>query len=140
MSSNLLTVHRFLLLSTGLMLVLIGFAYCLDPNLLLSRYDINVLGTSEDNMFRGAYGGLFITLGAAIACGFWWRNYRLMATVLGLLFMGGFALGRLASLALAGIPHEQILGLFVFEVMATVMFAGLLVIDRRSFQTVPTQA
>ena len=42
---------------TGLLLTFIGLAYCIDPNLLLARYDLSVNGASEDNMYRGAYGG-----------------------------------------------------------------------------------
>ncbi len=119
-------IQRCLLLVTGAMLAGIGLAYCLDPNLLLARYDINVTGISEDNMYRGAYGGLFITLGLAIGYGFIKETFRSTATLLGLLFMGGFALGRIASIASVGVPHDQIMGLLIFEVVMSVLFAWLL--------------
>lgn len=118
-----ITIQRYLLLITGGMLASIGFAYCIDPNLLLARYNISVTGVSEDNMYRGAYGGLFITLGIAIGFGFIKDSFRGTATLLALLFMGGFALGRIASVATLGMPHQQITSLLIFEAVLTVFFA-----------------
>ena len=119
------TVHRFLLLFTGATLALIGIAYCLDPNLLLSRYEISVAGVSEDNMYRGAYGGLFITLGMAIGYGFFSAQFRQTATLIALVFMSGFAIGRVASIVSLGTPHEQIVGLLVFEIVFAAVFGWL---------------
>ena len=121
-------MHRYLLLVTGALLMVIGLAYCLDPNLLLGRYELAVVGASEDSMYRGAYGGLFLTLGAAVAFGFS-TTHRRNATLLAMLFMGGFALGRLVSIVAAGMPHPQIVGLLLFEVVSVVVFAGLLMAD-----------
>ena len=123
--------HRYLLLLTGLGLTVIGVAYCVDPNLLLARYDLGVAGASEDNMYRGAYGGLFVAVGAAIGFGFFSSSFRGTATILALLFMGGFAFGRLASIAAVGVPHERIVGLLAFEIVSVALFAWLL-LRRRS--------
>ncbi|MEM8767419.1 MAG: DUF4345 domain-containing protein [Pseudomonadota bacterium] len=127
-------IHRYLLLGVGATLVAIGAAYCLDPNLLLARYEIAVGDASSDNMYRGAYGGLFLTLGAAMACGFFVESFRNNATWLAILFMGGFALGRLASIAAVGMPQEQILGLLIFEISAVVVFTGLLFAPSRGLE------
>ncbi len=120
-------IHRYVLLLTGVTLVLIGVAYCIDPNLLLARYELSVAGASEDNMYRGAYGGLFITTGAAIAYGFFTKTFRQASTIIALLFMGGFALGRIASILALGIPHQQIVGLLVFEIVSSAVFIWLLI-------------
>ena len=119
-------INRYLLLFTGVTIALIGLAYCVDPNLLLSRYGITVVGISEDNMYRGAYGGLFVTLGIAMAYGFFSAQFQRSATLLALLFMGGFAIGRVASIALVGMPHDQILSLLIFEIATSITFAWLL--------------
>lgn len=124
------TVQRYLLLFTGATLALIGLAYCVDPNILLSRYEINVVDVSEDNMYRGAYGGLFVTLGLAIGYGFFSKPLRRTATVIGLLFMAGFAVGRASSIISLGMPHEQIVGLFVFELVWAAAFGWLLVSEK----------
>ncbi|MEM9621164.1 MAG: DUF4345 domain-containing protein [Pseudomonadota bacterium] len=119
-------VQRYLLLFIGLTLVGIGLAYCIDPDLLLARYDLRAEGASADSMYRGAYGGLFVALGMAISCGFLLTTFRQTATLLALLFMGGFALGRLASLLALGLPHPQIFSLLVFEVVTALACAWLL--------------
>lgn len=119
------SLQRYLLLAVGATVACIGLAYTADPNLLLGRYEISVAGVSEDNMYRGAYGGLFLTLGLAIAYGFFSATFRRMSTLIAFLFMCGFALGRIASITLAGIPHEQIVGLLAFEVVTTAIFGWL---------------
>ncbi len=120
------TILRGLLLFTGVTLTLIGLAYCIDPNLLLARYELGVTGVSDDNMYRGAYGGLFLSFGMAIGYGFFAPAFRRTSAVIALLFMGGFAIGRISSIAAAGIPHEQIVGLLVFEIVSVAVFAWLL--------------
>ena len=119
--------QRYFLLLTGVALVLIGFAYCVDPNFLLARYELSVAGTSEDNMYRGAYGGLFVTVGAAVAFGFHSPSFRQTSTIIALLFMGGFAIGRIASILALGMPHEQIIGLLLFELVSSAVFVWFLV-------------
>ena len=132
------TFHRYLLGLTGIMLCLIGIAYCIDPNLLLGRYDLGVVGASEDNMYRGAYGGLFISLGAAITYGFYSASFRRTATLMALLFMSGFAAGRLVSVFATGLPHEQILNLLAFEIVTTLLFAWALITPQATAaQTTP---
>lgn len=124
MSSN---IQRYFLLLTGATLALIGLAYCIDPNFLLSRYDLSVESVSDDNMYRGAYGGLFITCGVAISYGFFSRTFTQTATLIALLFMGGFALGRVSSILALGMPHDSIVGLLLFEVVSTVVFLWFLI-------------
>ena len=123
--------HRGLLFLTGATVAFIGIAYCIDPNLLLSRYDLAVSGVSDDNMYRGAYGGLFIVLGIAIGYGALSTSFRQTATLIALLFMGGFALGRFSSILLVGMPHDQIVGLLLFEVFSALAFTWLLISDRK---------
>ena len=123
-------IHRYLLLFTGTSLAFIGLAYCVDPNLLLARYGLSVAGASEDSMYRGAYGGLFLTLGAAIALGFFSEGFRRTATIIALLFMSGFAAGRLASVSALGLPHENVLGLLVFEIVTAALFGWFLFSQR----------
>ena len=125
------SIHRGLLFLIGLTLVFIGITYCVDPNLLLARYALAVTGVSDDNMYRGAYGGLFIALGVAIGYGALSASFRQTATLIALLFMGGFALGRIASVLAVGIPHDQILSLLMFELASSLALAWFLVGARK---------
>ncbi len=120
------SAHRYLLLILGLSLAVIGLAYCIDPNLLLARYELAAESSSEDNMYRGAYGGLFLTLGTAIAFGFLSASFRQPATLIALLFMSGFALGRIASIIAVGMPHGQIMNLLVVELLSSAMLTWFL--------------
>ncbi|MEM1403420.1 MAG: DUF4345 domain-containing protein [Pseudomonadota bacterium] len=126
-------LQRYFLLFTGISLSAIGIAYIADPNLLLQRYDLAVAGVSDDNMYRGAYGGLFVTMGIAISLGFKSPAFRQTATLITLLFMGGFAFGRIASIVAVGTPHEQIAGLLSFELIASAACLWFL-LSRRSSQ------
>lgn len=123
----MLIINRYLLILVGVTIILIGLAYCVDPNLLLERYGLTTSNVSEDNVYRGAYGGLFLTLGFAITYGFFSTSFRYTSTMIAALFMGGFAAGRVASIVSLGMPHEQIVGLLIFEIVTTLAFAWLLV-------------
>ena len=129
-------LHAILLLLTGITLVGIGLVYCIDPNLLLARYGLDVSSVSDDNMYRGAYGGLFITLGASIGYGFVNRAFRKTATVIAMLFMGGFAIGRISSIVALGLPHDNIVSLLIFELVSVAAFGWLLWYER----VLPAQA
>ena len=125
-------LQRYSLMLIGAAVALIGIAYCLDPNLLLARYELSVNGASDDNMYRGAYGGLFITLGVAVAYGFLSESFRRTSTLIALLFMGGFAIGRAASILAEGFPHQQIVSLFVFEIASAALLAWFLLPAREA--------
>lgn len=125
------TIQRYFVLLTGLTLTAIGLAYCIDPGLLLARYELGIDSVSHDNMYRGAYGGVFITIGLCIALGFRSEQHRAQATWLVLLIMGGFAIGRLASIAAVGLPHPQILSLLGFEIVSSVVCAYFLIAGQR---------
>ncbi len=125
-------IQRYSLLMIGVTLAAIGVVYSIDPNLLLSRYELSVAGASEDNMYRGAYGGLFITLGAAVSFGYFAESFRQTATIIALLFMGGFALGRIASIIALGMPHQLIVGLLMFEIVSSALFIYLLLSQRQT--------
>ena len=129
---NSIVIQRYTLLFIGITLVFIGLTYCIDPNLLLARYELSVVGSSEDNMYRSAYGGLFLTTGAAVGFGFFSDSFRQTSTIIALLFMGGFALGRIASILMVGMPHQQIIGLLGFEIVSSAMFVWFLFLNRGS--------
>lgn len=118
--------NRYFLLVVGTTLALIGIAYCIDPNLILTRYELNVSSASEDNMYRGAYGGLFITVGVAVACGYFSESIKQISTLIALIFMGGFAIGRVASVLAIGMPHQQIVSLLVIEMVSSALLVWFL--------------
>ena len=103
----------------------VGVSYLYDPNLLLARYGLEAKSASMDNMLRGAYGGLFVGMAAIFACGALVPTRTADALLFTVLFMGGFLVGRVVSVARVGAPSRGIYGLLAYEVV-TSLAAGAL--------------
>lgn len=114
-------ISRIFLTINALAIGSIGLAYLYDPNLLLSRYDLATGGPGMDNMLRATYGGLFLGAAAIFALGIFNLKRRRDSLIFVAIFMAGTALGRLASIALAGIPPASILNLLFFEIVMTLI-------------------
>lgn len=104
---------------------MIGVLYLYDPNLLLSRYDLVTGSAGMDSMLRSAYGGVFIACAAIFALGIFLANRRRDALGFVAIFMTGAALGRIASIAIEGMPPSTIMPLLYFEI-AMAMIAAIL--------------
>ena len=104
---------------------LIGLAYLYQPNLLLSQYGLGVESVGVDNMIRSTYGGVFLAAAAIFVAGVFHPKRLGDALGFAALFMGGLALGRLASIASVGAPPEGVLLLLYYEAAAAVVAAGL---------------
>ncbi len=115
-----LVASAFLLLNSTV-IGLIGAAYLYDPNLLLANYGLSVDNPGMDNMLRSSYGGLFFALAPLFALGAVKKTRRADALILVSLFMGGLAVGRIASLLLAGAPDPSMYSLLAYEAVACVI-------------------
>ncbi len=100
---------------------LIGLGYLHDPNLLLARYGLETGSVGMDNMLRATYGGVSLGLAALFLMGMLKPARRRDAVGLVIIIMGSFAIGRIASMALAGTPPTSIMGLFYYEVVMTLI-------------------
>ncbi|MGD1934692.1 MAG: DUF4345 domain-containing protein [Candidatus Phaeomarinobacter sp.] len=128
-------VSRIFLLFIALGLGFVGLNYLIEPNLLLSRYDLSVADADMDNMLRSAYGGIFLAAAAYILLGAIRTDRTHDAVGLVCLLMAGAALGRLVSIAALGPAHPMINALLAFEIVA-VMIGGVLYFRRRPAGTV----
>lgn len=115
MGVEMVFLSRMVLLMNSVVIGLIGLAYLYDPNLLLANYGLAVDGPGMDNMLRSTYGGLFIALAGVFAFGVLNESRRPDAMGLLALIMGGLALGRVASLVMAGPPEMAINTLLAYE-------------------------
>ncbi|MEO0343816.1 MAG: DUF4345 domain-containing protein [Pseudomonadota bacterium] len=107
----------------------IGLAYLYGPNLLLGQYDLSVQDVGLDNMMRATYGGVFVAVAVIFGIGAAHPPRQRDALMLATLFMGGLALGRVASMISVGLPPSGLLPLLGYEAIA----AGLaLVLGRRA--------
>lgn len=91
--------------------------YLVNPHLLLNLYGVSIQSTTEANIIRGAYGGLFLLFGLLFVLGALKNNLEHTAQVALALFMGGFAIGRLVSFVVDGSPHALLIMLFIAEVI-----------------------
>lgn len=112
---------QIFLLLNAVAIGLIGLGYLYDPNLLLARYGLETGGIGMDNMLRAAYGGVSIGLAALFLTGVLRPARRRDALGLVTVIMGSFAVGRVASLLMAGSPPSSIMGLFYYECAATLI-------------------
>jgi hypothetical protein len=109
-------LNTIVLGSAGAGIAAIGATYLLAPNLLLNVYGFSLQSVSEANLFRGAYGGVFIAFALLVCAGVFKESVATPAQFALLTFMGGFALGRMASMAIDGMPHLLLVVIFVVEV------------------------
>ena len=93
----------------ALVLGLIGLGYLYDPNLLLARYALETGSIGMDNMLRATYGGVSFGLAGLFLIGMLKSARHRDAIGLVTVIMASFAIGRIASMALAGSPPSSIL-------------------------------
>lgn len=117
-------IGRIFLGFNAIVIGLIGLAYLYDPNLLLARYGLETGGAAMDNMLRAVYGGLFVGIAALLALGVVKADRLRDMLGLATIFFASQAIGRIASVALAGSPASTVLGLLYYELAATAI--GLL--------------
>ena len=101
--------------SAGIGIAVIGAIYLVAPEFILGVYGIKVQSASEANLFRGAYGGMFIAFAALFCLGALRDRFMRSARAALLVFMAGFALGRIVSIIVDGVPHILLVGILVVE-------------------------
>lgn len=111
---------KLLLLSASLVIGLVGIAYLLFADTMYARYGIEIFSVNEYSMVRGAYGGLFLSFSLIFLSGAIDDRFELLSLTALFTFMLGFALGRLVSIFLDGIPSDQVLSLLAFELVCSI--------------------
>lgn len=114
-------VSKIYLALNAVAIGLVGLFYLYDPNILLSQYGLKTGSTGLDNMFRSAYGGVFLAAATVFLLGVFQPGRRKDAVGFVTLFMIGAAVGRLASIAAVGMPPMSIMPLLGYECLAAVI-------------------
>ncbi len=105
----------------GLVLLGIGIAGLLLPEVSLAFFGIALNGRLAHNEIRASYGGMHLGVATFVLLSLNRRWLRDAALLVLILFMGGLALGRIASLAIDGVPSASVWLMLGGEVL----FAGL---------------
>lgn len=123
------------LLSASIGIGVIGLGYLISPQFMYGFYGIDLETVNEANMVRSAYGGLF--LGFAILFFLGARRYQLATpSLIALLtFMASFAVGRVISIIVDGMPSPLILSLIVLEIIYSALAAYLLSATYKSYNS-----
>jgi hypothetical protein len=107
--------NRLILGSAALGIAAIGAIYLFTPQTLLSIYGIDLRSASEANLYRSAYGGLFLAFALLFGLGAIGARHSRTALLALLTFMGGLAVGRLVSVVADGWPHPLLTAVLVVE-------------------------
>ncbi len=114
------------LLSASIGIGFIGLGYLISPQFMYGFYGIDLETVNEANMVRSAYGGLFLGFAVLFFLGVRWYQLATPALIALLASMAGFAVGRVVSIIVDGMPSPLILSLIVFEIIYSVLAAYLL--------------
>lgn len=108
---------------------IIGLIYLFAPAFMMNSNGMVLNGITETHTIRAAYGGAFVGFGLLFLLGALYARLTEAALVALVTFMGGFALGRIFSLVVDGMPVG--IYLFVLSTEIILALAALMMLRRR---------
>ena len=123
MKLNLMITRVFLIL-LALATLNIAVQAILDPQVIFDNVQVQLGNLTARNSVRALYGGVNLAFGL-----FWiYAAFRQQSTglMLALLYTGGFAVGRILSLMMDGMPGAFAMQWLVTESVFALLAAGLL--------------
>jgi hypothetical protein len=115
------------LFGAGLMMLVVGALHLLNPQMMMREPGIVLSSTNHLHVVRAAYGGAYLGIAALFLSGALQRLDVRAALGAVVLIFGGFALGRLVSIAADGMPVP----LYVGVLSAELFFAACAVLALR---------
>jgi hypothetical protein len=106
---------RFTLTGAGLMMLVVGALHLLAPQTMMREPGIVLDTANHLHVVRAAYGGAYLGIAALFLAGALRRVETRAALVAVVLIFGGFALGRVVSIAVDGRPVPLYLGVLGAE-------------------------
>lgn len=119
---------RIFLILLALATLNIAVQAILDPQAIFDNVQVQLSNLTARNSVRALYGGVNLAFGL-----FWlWAAFReqRMGLLLALLYTGGFAIGRVLSLLLDGMPGAFAMQWLITESVFALLAAGLLYWNR----------
>jgi Domain of unknown function (DUF4345) len=117
---------RFTLYGAGLMMLVVGALHLIDPQMMMNEPGIVLSSVNHFHVVRAAYGGAYLGIAALFLAGALGRIDARSALAAVVLLFGGFALGRLVSIAVDGLPVALYLGVLGAELFFLVSAAQAL--------------
>lgn len=106
---------RLTLIGAGAMMLVVGALHLLAPQMMMREPGVVLTSANHFHVVRAAYGGAYLGIAALFLAGAMCRiDARTALTAVALIF-GGFALGRIVSIAADGVPVPLYLGVLGAE-------------------------
>lgn len=111
----------------GAMMLVVGALHLVAPQMMMEAPAIDLTSTNHHHVIRAAYGGAYLGIATLFLLGLVNRTLRASSLLAVTVLFAGFAVGRLVSMALDGVPVALYLGVLAFELM----FAALAFVANR---------
>lgn len=106
---------RFTLWGAGLMMLVVGALHLIAPQMMMRAPGIDLGTVNHLHVIRAAYGGAYLGIAALFLAGATQRINPKTALISVVLIFGGFAVGRLVSIVVDGLPVALYLAVLAFE-------------------------
>lgn len=106
---------RLTLFGAGLMMLVVGLLHLAAPQMMMREPGIALTSVNHFHVVRAAYGGAYLGIAALFLAGATRRIAPRPALSAVTLIFGGFAFGRLVSIAADGVPVPLYLGVLAAE-------------------------
>ncbi len=121
------TVGTIALAGAGLAMLVVGAQHLVAPQMMMATPGIELTSVNHFHIIRAAYGGAYLGIAALFLSGLVRPALRGFALLAVAMLFGGFALGRVVSLVLDGLPVALYLAVLAFELV----FAALALVALR---------
>ena len=121
-------MQKFAIFGAALMMLVVGALHLLAPQMMMKDPGIELSTVNHLHVIRAAYGGAYMGMGVLFLLGAFKREFTRYSLVAIAVLFGGFALGRLFSIAVDGMPVP----LYIGVLSAELFFAVLAIISLRS--------
>ena len=108
---------KILLALAALEIFGVGLVYLIAPQVMAASNGMELRTINDWHAMRAAYGGVFVAFGALFGAGAFSTAFRRPALIAAAVFMGGFALGRIASILVDGAPAPAFYGALASEIV-----------------------
>jgi hypothetical protein len=125
------TMLRFTLWGAGLMMLVVGGLHLVAPQMMMTEPGIALTSTNHFHVIRAAYGGAYLGMAALFLLGAICAAYQSTSLLAVAILFSGFALGRLVSIVVDGMPVPLYLGVMAAEIF----FASLATVALRRART-----
>jgi hypothetical protein len=115
-----MTMNRLTLWGAGLMMLVVGALHLIAPQMMMREPGIELLSVNHLHVIRAAYGGAYLGISALFLAGALQRIPQRFALISVVLLFGGFALGRIVSMLVDGMPVSLYLGVLGAELFFVV--------------------